>query len=84
MGKWSSGVNGRSGSTVQKTRLADQSRIKAGLKEVTAPSARVPVDRNSKLRLLRDRRSSPCEIIGNVDVCRYGELQHTPKYPVPA
>jgi hypothetical protein len=60
----------RSGSTVQNTRLADQSRIKAGLNVVTDPSARVPVDRNSKARVLRDKRSSPCETICNADVFR--------------
>jgi len=75
--KWSYGVSGRSGSTVQKTRLADQSRIKTGLNKVTDPSARVPVDKNSKSREIRDNRSLPYETIGNVDVCRYGELRQT-------
>ena len=36
----------RSGSTVQNKRLEDQSRINAGLDEVTVPSARVHVNTN--------------------------------------
>ena len=70
--------------TLQNTGLADQSRIKAGLNVVTDPSVRVPVDRNSKSRELLDNRALPCETIGNADVCKYGESQQTPYYPIPA